>query len=109
GRNRGELSEHVGAQPAMTKEVRTGWVVGDEKQSARAMCAALNLDDATYRTMAARARHFAEYMFAPHSAARATHAVYSALLQRDLEQDRKNARPISAARPGGSHRRVGGE
>ena len=35
-------------------------------------------------TMTARARHFAEYMFSPHSVATATHAVYTALLERDL-------------------------
>jgi len=82
--NIGVLPEHVAAPPEMPEEVRTGWVVGDAKEFARAIIDALSLDDAAYRTMAARARHFAEYMFAPHSAARATHAVYSALLQRDL-------------------------
>ena len=81
--NIGVLPEHVAAPPEMPEEVRTGWVVGDAKEFARAIIDALSLDDAAYRTMAARARHFAEYMFAPHSAARATHAVYSALLQRD--------------------------
>jgi hypothetical protein len=34
--------------------------------------------------MAARARNFAEYMFSPDSVATATHAVYTALLERDL-------------------------
>ncbi|HKF10216.1 MAG TPA: glycosyltransferase [Xanthobacteraceae bacterium] len=82
--NIGVLPEHVAAPPEMPEEVRTGWVVGDAKEFARAIIDALSLDDAAYRTMAARARHFAEYMFAPHSAARATHAVYSTLLQRDL-------------------------
>jgi hypothetical protein len=42
------------------------------------------LDDDAYHTMTARARHFAEYMFSPHSVAAATHAVYTALLERDL-------------------------
>ena len=82
----GILPELVVAPPEMPEEVRTGWVAkpGDAKEFARALNDALSLDDAAYRTMAARARHFAEYMFAPHSAAAATHAVYSALLQRDL-------------------------
>jgi glycosyltransferase involved in cell wall biosynthesis len=84
--NIGVLPEHMVAPPEMPEEVRTGWVVkpGDAKEFARALIDALSLDDAAYRTMAARARHFAEYMFSPHSAALATHAVYSALLQRDL-------------------------
>ena len=82
----GILPEHVVAPPEMPEEVRTGWVAkpGDAKEFARALNDALSLDDAAYRTMAARARHFAEYMFAPHSGAAATHAVYSALLRRDL-------------------------
>src|SRR5437867_933624 len=64
----GILPEHVVAPPEMPEEVRTGWVVkpGDAKEFARALNDALSLDDAAYRTMAARARHFAEYMFAPH-------------------------------------------
>jgi len=82
----GILPEHVVAPPEMPEEVRTGWVAkpGDAKEFARALNDALSLDDVAYRTMAARARHFAEYMFAPHSAAAATHAVYSVLLRRDL-------------------------
>jgi len=44
---------------------------------------AFALDDTAYRTMAERARHFADYMFSPHSAVVATHAVYSALLARE--------------------------
>jgi glycosyltransferase involved in cell wall biosynthesis len=81
----GILPEHVAAPPEMPEDVRTGWVVkaGDTKEFANAMIEALALDDDAYRTMAARARHFAEYMFAPHSAAAATHAVYTALLERD--------------------------
>ncbi len=82
----GILPEHVVAPPEMPEEVRTGWLVkpGDASEFAHALNEVLNLDDAAYRTMAARARHFAEYMFAPHSAVLATHAVYSALLQHDL-------------------------
>jgi glycosyltransferase involved in cell wall biosynthesis len=82
----GILPEHVVAPPDMPEEVRTGWLAkpGDASEFAHALNEVLNLDDAAYRTMAARARHFAEYMFAPHSAVLATHAVYSALLQHDL-------------------------
>jgi glycosyltransferase involved in cell wall biosynthesis len=82
----GILAEHVVAPPEMPEDVRTGWVVkaGDAQEFASAVIEAFALDDDAYRTMAARARHFAEYMFSPHSAAAATHAVYSALLERDL-------------------------
>jgi glycosyltransferase involved in cell wall biosynthesis len=82
----GILPEHVVAPPEMPEDVRTGWVVkaGDAQEFASAVIEAFALDDDAYRTMAARARHFAEYMFSPHSAAAATHAVYSALLERDL-------------------------
>jgi glycosyltransferase involved in cell wall biosynthesis len=82
----GILPEHVVAPPEMPEDVRTGWVVkaGDAKEFASAVIEAFALDDEAYRTMAARARHFAEYMFSPHRAAAATHAVYSALLERDL-------------------------
>src|SRR5260221_14497691 len=58
----GILPEHVVAPPEMPEEVRTGWLVkpGDASEFAHALNEALNLDDAAYRTMAARARHFAE-------------------------------------------------
>ena len=82
----GILPEHVVAPPDMPEDVRTGWVVkaGDAQEFASAVIEAFALDDDAYRTMSARARHFAEYMFSPHSAAATTHAVYSALLERDL-------------------------
>jgi glycosyltransferase involved in cell wall biosynthesis len=82
----GILPEHVVVPPEMPEDVRTGWVVkvGDAQEFASAVIEALALDDDTYRTMSARARHFAEYMFSPHSAVATTHAVYSALLERDL-------------------------
>jgi glycosyltransferase involved in cell wall biosynthesis len=82
----GILPEHVVAPPEMPEDVRTGWVAkpGDAKEFARALSDAFALDDTAYRTMAARARHFAEYMFSPRSAAVATHAVYTALLGREL-------------------------
>src|SRR6476619_2243842 len=63
----GILPEHVAAPPEMPENVRTGWVAktGDATEFARAISAALSLDDVAYRTMAARARQLAEYMFAP--------------------------------------------
>lgn len=82
----GILPEHVVAPPEMPEEVRTGWVVkqGDAEEFALALSEAFALDDGAYHTMAARARHFAEYMFSPQSVATATHAVYTALLERDI-------------------------
>jgi glycosyltransferase involved in cell wall biosynthesis len=82
----GILPEHVVAPPEMPEEVRTGWVVkrGDAKEFARALGESFALEDDAYQTMAARARHFADYMFSPHSVVTATHAVYSALVERDL-------------------------
>lgn len=82
----GMLPEYVVAPPEMPEDVRTGWVVkaGDAREFARAVSEAFTLDDDAYRMMAARARHFAEYMFSPHSAATATQAVYTTLLEWDL-------------------------
>ena len=82
----GILPELVVAPPEMPEEVRTGWVAkrGDAQEFAVALSEAFALDDDAYRTMAARARNFAEYMFSPDSVATATHAVYTALLERDL-------------------------
>jgi len=57
---------------------------GDAQEFAVALSEAFMLDDDAYRTMAARARNFAEYMFSPDSVATATYAVYTALLERDL-------------------------
>ena len=63
----GILPEHVVAPPEMPEEVRTGWVAkrGDAQEFAVALSEAFALDDDAYRTMAARARNFAEYMFSP--------------------------------------------
>jgi glycosyltransferase involved in cell wall biosynthesis len=82
----GVLPEHVVTPPDMPEELRTGWVVppGDAAEFARALTAAFSLDDTAYRTMAARARQFAEYMFSPQSVAVATRAVYTSLLARDV-------------------------
>lgn len=81
----GSLPEHVVVPPRLPEELRTGWVAksGDAVDFAHALGLALSLDPAAYRAMAARARQFAEYMFAPQSVAEATRAVYSALLARD--------------------------
>ena len=83
--NVGVLPEHVVTPPEMPEDVRTGWVAkaGDAKEFARALTAAFALDDTAYRTMCARARQFAQYMFAPESVAAATLAVYGSLLERD--------------------------
>ena len=83
--NVGVLPEHVVTPPEMPEDVRTGWVAkaGDAKEFARALTAAFALDDTAYRTMCARARQFALYMFAPESVAAATLAVYASLLERD--------------------------
>jgi glycosyltransferase involved in cell wall biosynthesis len=82
----GILPEHVVTPPEMPEDVRTGWLAkaGDAAEFARALNAALTLDDTAYRAMAARARQFAEYMFSPQSVAAATRAVYTSLLARDI-------------------------
>ena len=82
----GILPEQIAAPPELPEDVRTGWVVkaGDAIAFAEAIRAALSLDDAAYRAMAARARQFARYMFAPESIANATRSVYTALLARDM-------------------------
>jgi glycosyltransferase involved in cell wall biosynthesis len=81
----GALPESVLAPPRMPDALRTGWVVrpGDPHDLARAVEVSLLLDRAAYQALAARARQFAEFMFAPRSVAAATRAVYTALLARD--------------------------
>jgi glycosyltransferase involved in cell wall biosynthesis len=83
--NVGSLPEQVVTPPEMPEDVRTGWVAkaGDAKEFARALSAAFALDDTAYRTMCARARQFAQYMFSPESMAAATLAVYRSLLERE--------------------------
>jgi len=82
--NVGVLSEYIVTPPQMPEDVRTGWVTatGDALDVARALAAALSLDDGAYQAMSARAREFAEYMFSPESVAVATRAVYASLLAR---------------------------
>jgi glycosyltransferase involved in cell wall biosynthesis len=83
--NVGVLPEHIVTTPEMPEDVRTGWVAdaGDAADFARALGESFALDATAYRTMAARARQFAEYMFSPESVAVATRAVYTSLLARD--------------------------
>jgi glycosyltransferase involved in cell wall biosynthesis len=83
--NIGILPEHLVTPPEMPEDIRTGWLAepGDAAEFARALLVAFGLDDSAYRTMAARARQFAQYMFSPHSVAVATRAVYTSLLARD--------------------------
>jgi glycosyltransferase involved in cell wall biosynthesis len=83
--NLGVLPEHVVTPPEMPEDVRTGWLAepGDAADFARALSSALSLDPRGYRAMSARARQFAEYMFAPRSMALAIQAVYASLLARD--------------------------
>jgi glycosyltransferase involved in cell wall biosynthesis len=83
--NVGVLPEYLVTPPQMPEDVRTGWVTtpGDALDLARALAAALSLDDDAYQAMCARAREFAEYMFSPESVAVATRAVYRSLLARE--------------------------
>jgi glycosyltransferase involved in cell wall biosynthesis len=81
----GILPEQIAAPPELPEDVRTGWAVkaGDPTALAEALGAAFSLDDAAYRAMAARARQFARYMFAPESVASATCSIYRVLLAGD--------------------------
>jgi glycosyltransferase involved in cell wall biosynthesis len=81
--NIGILPEQVVTPPEMPEDVRTGWVCkpGDATEFARAIRTAFLLDDTAYRTMAARARQFAQYMFSPSSVGAMTRAVYGSLLE----------------------------
>jgi glycosyltransferase involved in cell wall biosynthesis len=81
--NIGILPEQVVTPPEMPEDVRTGWVCkpGDAMEFAHAIRTAFLLDDTAYRTMAARARQFALYMFSPESVGSVTCTVYSSLLE----------------------------
>jgi glycosyltransferase involved in cell wall biosynthesis len=83
--NVGALPEYLVTPPQMPEDVRTGWVTatGDALDLARALAAALSLEEGAYQAMCARAREFAEYMFSPESVAVATRAVYASLLVRE--------------------------
>jgi glycosyltransferase involved in cell wall biosynthesis len=79
----GTLPENLLAPPRMPNELRTGWVVqpGEASELARALATALSLDAAAYRALAARARQFGEFMFAPERAVAATLELYKSLLE----------------------------
>jgi glycosyltransferase involved in cell wall biosynthesis len=81
----GPLPENLVAPPRMPDELRTGWLVrpGDANDLARAIATALALDAEAYRALAARAKQFGEFMFAPDRVAAATLEVYSSLLAVD--------------------------
>ncbi len=78
----GALPENLLAPPRMPDDLRTGWVVrpGDPVDLAKALASALALDGLAYRALAARARQFGEFVFAPRRVAAATLEVYSSLL-----------------------------
>lgn len=81
----GTLPENVVTPPRIAADLRTGWVVkaNDAAELARALAFPLALDYTSYQALSARARQFADYMFSPQSAARATRSIYTALLARD--------------------------
>ncbi len=81
----GMLAEHIVTPPHLPAEVRTGWAArpNDPADFAHLLGIALSLDNVAYRRMSARARQFAEYMFAPESVAEAMRSVYTSLLARD--------------------------
>jgi len=81
----GMLPENLLAPPRMRDELRTGWVVrpGNVGDLAGAVRAALALNTTAYEALGARARQFAEFMFAPQSVAEATREVYTSVLARD--------------------------
>ena len=81
----GMLPENLLCPPRMRDDLRTGWIVrpGHAGQIARAVTAALKLNDTAYEALGARARQFAEFMFSPQSVAEAIRGVYTSLLSRD--------------------------
>ena len=78
----GPLPENLLAPPRMPDALRTGWLVqpANPSELAHAIDDALSLDAPAYRALAARARQYGEFMFAPHRVAAATLGVYSSLL-----------------------------
>jgi glycosyltransferase involved in cell wall biosynthesis len=83
--NIGVLPENLLAPPRMEKALRTGWLVRPDSVASigGAVHLSLALDKMDYQAMAARARQFAEFMFAPENVAAAVCAVYTSLLARD--------------------------
>ena len=80
----GALPETVLAPPRVAAAQRTGWLTKprDALDLARALAAALALDDQMLAQLCARARAFAERKFSPARICEATLAVYAALLAR---------------------------
>jgi len=78
----GILPENILAPPRMPDELRTGWLVrpGDPAALAAALHESLSLDLAAYRSLTARARQFAEFMFSPQNVATSVLNIYGALL-----------------------------
>jgi glycosyltransferase involved in cell wall biosynthesis len=81
----GALPENLLVPPRMPEKLRTGWVVrpGQTGELAAALAAALNLNQTQYEALGARARQFADFMFAPQNVAAAIRGVYTSLLARD--------------------------
>lgn len=81
----GALPEIVLSPPRVDDEDRTGWLVNasDPIALARALAAALALDDSILDAMGSRARRLAEARFSPSRVAAATLAVYASLLEND--------------------------
>jgi glycosyltransferase involved in cell wall biosynthesis len=82
----GSLPESLLSPPRMPEKLRTGWVArpGNAGELARAIGAALALDNLAYEALSARARQFAEFMFSPQKVAEAIRGVYTSLLVRDV-------------------------
>jgi glycosyltransferase involved in cell wall biosynthesis len=78
----GALPEYLLAAPRTGNDMRTGWLVRPEDPVAlaRAIGAALTLEESAFRAFGIRARQFAEATFSPQSVAAATLAVYTSLL-----------------------------
>jgi len=78
----GVLPENLLASPRVANEHRTGWLVRPEDpvSLARAIGAALTLEEVSFRAVGSRARQFAEATFSPQSVAAATLAVYTSVL-----------------------------
>ena len=81
----GSLPEIVLAPPFADEEDRTGWLTppAEPVALARAIAAALALDDSIWGAMAARARHAAEARFSPGRVAGAMLGLYTDLLEGD--------------------------
>jgi glycosyltransferase involved in cell wall biosynthesis len=79
----GPLAENMLAPPRVPDDQRTGWQAapGSPEQLAHGVSAAIGLEGASYRALAARARQFAESRFSPQHVAAATLDIYAALLE----------------------------